>query len=84
MQLHCTNCRQTLAVVDVKIPFSASVMCGDCGAHVGHQFIVEDKPALVAGSEEELSQAERELEAAIQRFDQLKAARAKAAAPAGS
>jgi hypothetical protein len=59
-------------------------MCGDCGAHVGHQFILEDKPAVVAGSEEELSQAERDLEAAVERFDRLKAARVKAAAPAKS
>ena len=40
MELICTSCKQKLADVEVLIPFNAAVQCGDCGATVGHQFLL--------------------------------------------
>jgi predicted nucleic acid-binding Zn-ribbon protein len=76
MQVECTNCKQLLAEVDVKIPFHMQVGCGECGQTFGIKCMPEEKPALVPGSDEEFSQAESDLKAALDRFDVLKAARA--------
>jgi predicted nucleic acid-binding Zn-ribbon protein len=84
MQVECTNCKQVLADVDVKIPFHMQVGCGECGNTFGVRCLLEEKPELVAGSDEELSQAESSLKAAIDKLDRLKAARPPAAGKAGS
>jgi hypothetical protein len=84
MQVECTNCKQLLADVDVKIPFHMQVGCGECGNTFGVRCLLEEKAEPVPGSDEEFSQAESALKTALDKFDRLKAARPPAAGKSGS
>jgi hypothetical protein len=84
MNVVCTNCKQTLATVDVLIPFSASVMCGECGATVGHQMVPAPVDDSLEGARQSVTQAEAMLASASERLAKLESAKGPAAASAGS
>jgi hypothetical protein len=84
MELVCTNCNRELATVEVLYPFSASVNCGECGATVGHKMEPDPAAAVPLSPAETLAAAESELDAALQKVEQLKSKPVPSAASAKS
>jgi hypothetical protein len=84
MKIVCTNCKETLANIEVLVPFSASVHCGECGATVGHQLMPDDTPAPALSLDEQITQAENDIADLAVKLKALKASPRAPIAASGS
>jgi hypothetical protein len=84
MKIVCTNCKETLANIEVLVPFSASVHCGECGATVGHQLMPDAAAAEPLTLDEQITQAEDDLADLSAKLRALKATPRPPVAASGS